>query len=1151
MFLQQLSIPSPPSVGGLPAGAAAYAISRLLQPEDGLDEPGLATPLLVVTPTGEDAERMAASLRFHLRFLAARVDVCLFPADDIRTFGGVSPHPDTPRARLVALHRLLCDAPTVVVASARALMHRVLAPEALAGHCLSVSTGMVMARDALLQSLTHAGYLTAPVVEDVGTVSVRGDTVDVWPNGAPRPLRISFFDDEIEEIRPFDPRRRSRHAPLPRVEILPAREAIVTPEALVHAAEETGHAVDALGGGHATRRRVLSALREGLWFPGAEDYLPALHPLVDVLNYTENVVVVEFDAVAIELRRFGEAVADRWRTLPVEERPVVRPSLRHADAHTILDALRGAIQLGTFAPDAPDCGAHTNDVLRVGKGDLGPTVARLREWVAAGWQVGLVCDATGRAERVTALLAPHGLLPHPAPATTSLPMGRISLLIGDLPQGFHAPKSQVAWITADELFGRKERVRRVPRSLREAALASFTDLKAGDLIVHTRHGIGRFLGLKRLHVDGRSTDYAELEYSGGDRMYLPVTRLDQLYQYRAMGGRSPRLDKLGGESWERRKKKVSDKILAMASSLLEVHASRSASQGHAYVGLPNRYHQFVETFPYVETPDQETAIEEVLADMAEPTAMDRLIVGDVGFGKTEVAMRAAMRAVLEGKQVAVLCPTTVLAFQHAETFRERFEGFAVNIRLLSRFQSAAQSREILTQTVNGAVDILVGTAAILSRKLRFQDLGLVIIDEEHRFGVRQKTALRKLSGQRRQAVEYLAMSATPIPRTLHMAMAGLRTISMIATPPAGRSAIRTHVIRHSDERIREHMVHELQRGGQIFYVHNRVQSIERVALRLQALVPEAQIAVAHGQLEEAELERVLVRFVKQQANVLLTTTIIESGVDLPNVNTMIVENADKFGLAQLYQLRGRVGRGATKGYCVLSVPPDGALSADAMRRLRVLQEHSELGSGFAIASADLEMRGSGNLLGKAQHGHIQAVGLDTYIELLEEASATARGERSLHRLDPEVDIPVSMILPEDYIADLNERLTAYRQIAAARTLPAVRALVDGWEDEYGSPPPEVLNLGWSAEARIRCRALGIDRVSWMRVRVVLRFHETTPVPPEVLPTLIAKHARRMSLGEEAGATVLYARFTPAEGERPFRYLHWLLRQLESEVNPSS
>ncbi|MEL6341639.1 MAG: transcription-repair coupling factor [Myxococcota bacterium] len=1149
-YLQRLMIPDGRVLSGLPGGSAAYALSRLLQPEDPLDEPEIAAPLMVAVSSNDEAERFAAELGFHLKQVGATITVVVFPADDVRTFDGVSPHPDIPRARIQALVRLLNEAPVVVVSSARALMHRVLSEETLMRHCLTLHPGDLLERDDLLVSLTRAGYLTAATVEEPGTVSVRGDTVNVWPTGAAGPARLTFFDDELEEIRSFDPEHRRKSQPLTALEILPAREAIIDDAALARASEQTGFAVDQMGGGHGTRRRVLTELKAGLWFPGAEDYLPALHALVDPLTYTRRLVVIDRDSVAMELRRFGEMTRARWEGVALEERPVVLPALRYTESSDVIDALGEAVCLEEFAPESPDYGAHDNRTLRVGKGDLGPVVDRIRGWLEARWQVALVCESRTRADRITALLTPNGLAPVAPPPSTSLPQGQLNLLLGELPRGFHAPRSQIAYVTADELFGQKSRARRAPKRLRDAALSSFTDLKSGDLVVHVRHGIGRFIGLKRLQLQRSldSQDYAEIEYRKGDRMYLPVTRLDQLYRYRAMGDASPRLDKLGGETWEKRKKKVADKVLSMASELLEMYALRAVADGYSYAGEPLLYQQFVETFPYVETPDQDTAIRDVLADLAEDEPMDRLVVGDVGFGKTEVAMRAAMRVVLEGHQVAVLCPTTVLAFQHYETFLERFDGFPVEIELLSRFRTAAETRTVLQKTAEGKVDILIGTSALLSRKLRFDHLGLMVVDEEHRFGVRQKEKLKKLGQRSAVAVDYLAMSATPIPRTLHMALSGLRKISMIATPPAGRSAVRTHLIRKSDERIQEHVMHELKRGGQIFYVHNRVQSIQRTATHLQGLLPDARIAVAHGQMNEQALERVLIGFVKREFNLLVTTAIIENGIDLPNVNTMIIDRADRFGLAQLYQLRGRVGRGARRGYCVMMVPSDGTLSRDAMRRMRVLQENTDLGAGFAIASADLEMRGSGNLLGRSQSGHIQAVGLDTYVELLEEAAATARGELSRKRLDPELEIPVSTLLPEDYIPDIDARLTAYRRMATARTRQQVRDLINAWEDTFGEPPRAVLNLGWMAEAKLRCRELGIDRVNWMRVRVSLRFHPSTPVSPARVAQVVGAYPRRLSLSQEAGATTLIARFTPQEGEWPFRFLHWVFRQIEQDAD---
>jgi transcription-repair coupling factor (superfamily II helicase) len=632
-------------------------------------------------------------------------------------------------------------------------------------------------------------------------------------------------------------------------------------------------------------------------------------------------------------------------------------------------------------------------------------------------------------------------------------------------------------------------------------------------------------------------------------MYLPATRLDQLHKYRAAGDKQPTLDKLGGATWGKRKAKVRDRIAAMAHQLLELHAMRAIVQGHRYEGVPARYRQFEETFPFVETPDQAQAIREVIDDMAGEEPMDRLVVGDVGFGKTEVAMRAAMRVVLEGRQVAVLCPTTVLAYQHWRTFEERFEGFAVNVALLSRFRDPAEARALRKRCAEGKVDILIGTHALLGRSAKFKDLGLLVIDEEHRFGVKQKEKLKALAQKWSDTpCEVLAMSATPIPRTLHMALSGLRKVSMIATPPEGRRAIQTRILRWTDARIREEILHELKRGGQVFFVHNRVQTIQAVTKRLQALVPEARFGTAHGQMDEHVLEDVLVRFVNRDFHVLVCTTIIETGIDMPNVNTILINRADQMGLAQLYQLRGRVGRSSVRGYCTLLVPEDtAALNKKAVRRLRVLAENTDLGSGFAIASADMELRGAGDLLGESQHGHIQAIGFDTYVELLEEAIGAARGDLSRKRLDPEVEVPVPALIPDAWIDDVTERITEYRRLAASRTVAQARDLIASWEDTYGEPPPEVLNLGWLTETRIRCRELGIERLTWMQVRVELELHESTPVPAEHVVALVTGEADRFAFAKGAAGKRLRIRFTDEEAQYPFRFLHWVLRRLEQGV----
>jgi transcription-repair coupling factor (superfamily II helicase) len=1206
-FLQELEGPiaSGSVLIGLPAGAAAWAAAALARqaPE----------PLLVVLARSDDAPLMVDALRLFL----PELPVLPLPADDVPPYDGYSPNSELPRQRLVALDLLRTGRAGVVVADARAMQHRVLPPDRLAAATEVLREGDHIERAALAARLVDRGYLVTPAADEPGTVAWRGGLVDLWPPGHRRPVRIELDDTTVEELRELDPQTGRSVGRIDRVNLLPAREGVVDAAALERAAATLAAGVDALGFGHATRRRVLEELRAGLWFPGAEDYLPALHPLVDVRSYASRVLIVDRNGVRKEAQRFEAQAQERWERLLPAERPPLLPRTRYTTADELLASLTGATRIEELAPEGGpepmlDFQGQDNRSLRIEGGELAPVAGRLGLWRREGWSVALVADSESRAERLAALLQPHGLaLVRPGSPGPSFVPGQLALWIGALAHGFHAPRSKIAVVAAEELYGERSHSRAptVPKRLRDAVVSQAADLKRGDLVVHARHGIGRFEGLKRIQSEPRSGEYDErgavveqdcvlVTYRDGDRLYLPVSRLDQLYRYRADSEAAVSLDRLGGDSWATRKAKVKARVLAMAHELLALHARRSTVPGHAYEGTPELYVHVEQSFPYVETPDQAQAISDVLADLARPEAMDRLVVGDVGFGKTEVALRAAVRVVLESRQVLIVCPTTLLAWQHHRTFVQRLEGLPITVGLAAGVQSAAENRQVLADVALGRVDVLVTTHTAMGRALRFRHLGLVVVDEEHRFGVRQKEKLKRLAQTAAaEPVDMLAMSATPIPRSLHMALTGLRPVSMITTAPAGRRAVKTRVVRWNDERIREEILHELRRGGQVFFVHNRVETLESVRRTLQELVPEARIGVAHGQMAPQQMEAVHLAFLRRDLHVLLCTTIIESGVDIPNVNTMIINQAHELGLAQLYQLRGRVGRADRKGYCTLLVPADGELTATATRRLRVLQENTELGSGFAIASADLELRGAGNLLGDQQHGHIQTVGFETYVELLEEAVAEAQGKLSAERLDPDVDVPVAALLPETWIDDVTERLTEYRRLAGARTVHAVRDLVGEWEERYGSPPPEVLNLGWGAEARIRCRELGIERLTWLKLKVVLDFHETTKVDPKRIVELVGREGARFALGRGAGApppppptgvsaerggrtvrgdarrqvdkvaellaqqqeearrqalrdaakaapTRLIVRYSPEEGEWPYRFLHWVFRRLE-------
>jgi len=698
-------------------------------------------------PGRDDVERLRQDLAFYLD-QPGDPPVLDLPADDVRTWDGVSPHPDIPRRRLALLAALDAGARApegaergaVVVACARSLMHRVLPPSLRASLRLELRPGAQLDPVALSRTLADWGYLAVHQVEEPGTFARRGDVLDVWaPGGAETgggPLRLDFFDQEIEELRELLPASQRSGARRARATLIPAREAIISPEALARASAHMAEAVDRLGGGQATRRRVLAELKEGLWFPGAEDYLGALHPLVPFLSgWPAQAPIVLLDPVGVdgELERFQALYESRFEAIPVEQRPPVLPEARFVAASLVRTDLSRAVRVEPLAiDDAPDLQCQDNASLRASHGELAPVVARLYAMLDEGFTLALVCDGRSRAERLLALFEPHGIRPAEAPVGQFGPPGTVRLWLGDLRTGFQAPRERLAVITADEIFTVKERSRatKVPANLREAVLSSHTQLKQGDLVVHVRHGIGRFLRLRRLDQGEVAQDYAELEYRDGARMYLPVTRLDQLYPYRAAGDIQPRLDLLGGESWARRKQKVRDQVLAMAHEILEIHAMRQVAQGHAYEGEPESYRLFVEAFQWVETPGQQQAIDEVMADLAAPRPMDRLLVGDVGFGKTEVAMRAAMRVLLEGRQVAVLCPTTVLAFQHARTFRARFADTGARVELLSRFQSPAQARAIRAEVAQGTVDILIGTHTLLGHDLRFRELGLVVVDEE-------------------------------------------------------------------------------------------------------------------------------------------------------------------------------------------------------------------------------------------------------------------------------------------------------------------------------------------------------------------------------------------------------------------------------------
>ncbi len=1127
------------ALSGLRGASASWLVAELL------DE--LAAPVLWVT-ADEDAARVVRSeLRFFVEQAGLDADVVGYPDWDSAPYKGYSPSAAVTRARLGGLARLGQARPGVVVAPAAALLKRVVTPADLAAATETLAVGDELDRDALLHRLVERGYLATDLCAEAGTFAVRGHILDVWGPSHDAPLRIELWGDEVDSIRSFDPWTQRSRAEHDRVVLLPAREEILDAGLLGDLPRELKALADARGLPPRARIELQRDLADGNVLQELELYLPVLRPALatplDHLAPGGLVVVDGPDSIDAALIGAAATLHGRWSSEGGLGRLVPEPSalfLHEDELKSLLEERGGRLTLPDLAdrPGGADVAVSDLGDLRAlvlasrdGGGMLEPVVQRIRAWTKDGADVRLV-GSRRQLDQLAGLLDSYDV---------ALPA-----VAGDVARSFAWPQQGVVWLAAESVLGpRKRAAAKGPnRTVGHEAIGSLHQLGKGDLVVHALHGIGRFEGLDKLRLNpsaheiaaeqraraadpsyvpgsggragqggGSNNDYLLVVYRGGDRLYLPVHKLDLLARYVSAGGPSPRLDKLGGQTWAKRRKKVAEEVQKVARELLDLYARRSVARAHAFAPPDDDelYRSFCAGFPFEETPDQQAAIDAVIADMARPTPMDRLVVGDVGFGKTEVALRAAFGAVLEGKQVAVLVPTTILALQHFEAFRQRMEAFPVSVEMLSRFRTAAQQRETRTRLKEGSLDIVVGTHALLNKNVEFADLGLLIVDEEHRFGVRHKERIKEM----RAGVDVLTLTATPIPRTLHMALSGIRDFSVITTAPEGRRAVRTSVARFNTRRIADALRYELDRGGQVFFVHNRVQTIGKMANWLHKMVPEARIRVAHGQMETRVLEQIMLDFFQRKFDVLVATTIVESGIDVPAANTMVINRADALGLAQMHQLRGRVGRSMTQAFCLLLVPPGRALRRVALERLKVIQDHSDLGSGHRIAQHDLELRGAGNLLGKKQSGHIADVGLVTYMELLESAVRKLKGDTTPVGQEPEVDLRAEAWIPADYIASETDRLGEYKRLADCRTLDELAALFDELADRYGKPPPEVRAFERLIEVKVRARELKAVSVRTVRGgRLQITFDPATPLDPALLMKRVAKHPRRMTFRPE-------------------------------------
>jgi transcription-repair coupling factor (superfamily II helicase) len=1019
---------------------------------------------VLVVPTDADVEQLTPDARFFLSALEGISDadaanlVVPFPSHEIDPYRGLSPHFDIASARARTLHALSTGAARLVIASATALLPRLSAPSRFKATGFTLRSGDEISPIDFGDRLADAGYTRQDPTDEPGEFSVRGGVVDFYAAGARHPIRLEFVGDTIESLRTYDPGTQRSIGPIDQAHIVPLQE-------------------------------LLTGVAPGI--SPAEDTLDRSATFVDYLADAQPTVLVsEPDEVRAAFVKQREQIDASYAEALRKNERAAGPRSLVVGWEDVAATLAAATPLETLALGTEDAVRHIASQPAMGfSGRVPDWVADLRTARQAGETVVFVAHSQGRAERVVEMLADYQVPAAPIDRGEDAHAGAVLVAVGHLSKGFRLPGAALQLWAETDVFDEERQTHEKRRSATRTFLSDFRDLKVGDLIVHVDNGIGVFVGLKKIDVGLETQEFMELRYAGEDKLFVPVERLDLVQKY--TGASRPALDRLGGTTWQKAKTRVKKQMRDMAEELLKLYASRKAIPGHAFSPDSHWQQEFEDSFEWELTLDQQNAVTDIKRDMESPTPMDRLLCGDVGYGKTEVAMRAAFKAVMDGKQVAVLAPTTVLAFQHLKTLTDRFAAFPVRIDMVSRFRTKAEQKATLEDLEAGRVEIIVGTHRLLSNDVKFRDLGVLVVDEEQRFGVAHKERIKQL----KKRVDVLTMTATPIPRTLNMSLAGIRDMSIIETPPKDRLSIQTNVVKFDQEVMRRAIGNEMQRGGQVYFVHNRVESIYSMADLLHRLVPEARIGVGHGQMSEDLLEKVMVDFVAHKYDVLLATTIIENGLDIANANTMIINRADRYGLSQLYQLRGRVGRSDRRAYAYLLVPPEDNLSPVAKKRLAAIREFSDLGSGFRVAALDLEIRGAGNLLGGEQSGQIEAVGFDMYMKLLEQTIKELKGEEIEDEVRANVNLRVDLRIDETYIPDMNQRLTIYRRMAGVRSEDELRNLIEEVRDRYGPPPATIENLAEYAFIRLLADRVGIESIDRDGQLVVLRFRPEAKMDP--------------------------------------------------------
>ncbi|WP_158885441.1 transcription-repair coupling factor [Rhodanobacter sp. L36] len=1060
-----------------------------------------------------DTQR-AQALEAELKIFAGGLPVLHFPDWETLPYDVFSPHPEIVSQRIATLYQLPNVKRGVLVVPVATLMQRIAPRSHITGSGLVLSKGQKLDIIAEQRRLEASGYRNVPQVAEPGDFAVRGALLDVFPMGSAEPYRIELFDDEVDSIRSFDPETQRSQQQVEKVDLLPAREFPLTDAA----AKDFRTALRERFPIDVRRCPLYQDMKEGVTPGGIEYYLPLFFPQTATLfDYlADDALFVLGEGTRESSEQFWTHTAERYDQRAHDiERPVLPPNELYLSPEQLREQLNRRLRIDVEAEHehAVASGTQPAPELPLNRKGEEPGTS-LRHFIESyPGRVLIAADSAGRREALIETLATAGMKPQNVEGWQAFLSDAshtpFAITIAGLEQGFALTKPAITVLTERELYGERVRSERDRKRRRgtardpEAIIRDLTELTIGAPIVHVDHGVGRYQGLLSMDVGGMDGEFLTIEYAKGDKLYVPVSQLGLVSRYSGTAPELAPLHSLGGDAWERARRKAAEKVRDVAAELLAIYAQREARGGESMPIDRQLVEEFGSTFPFEETPDQETAIEAVLADLAAPRAMDRVICGDVGFGKTEVALRAAFATATAGKQVAVLVPTTLLAQQHYRNFADRFADWPVRVDVLSRFKSTKEVNDALKRLADGQIDVIVGTHKLLQPDIKFKNLGLVIVDEEQRFGVRQKEQLKKL----RAEVDLLTMTATPIPRTLNMAMAGLRDLSLIATPPAHRSAVRTFISSWDPATIREALQRELSRGGQVYFLHNEVQSIERTVRELEELVPEARIRIAHGQMPERELEGVMADFHRQRFNVLVCTTIIETGIDIPTANTIIIDRADRFGLAQLHQLRGRVGRSHHRAYAYLIVPDRKSITADAQKRLEAIASLEELGAGFTLATHDLEIRGAGELLGDEQSGQIQEIGFGLYTELLDRAVRALKSGKvpdfdlsSEHETEVELHLPA--LIPDDYLPDVHARLTLYKRIASARNEEELRDLQVEMIDRFGLLPDPTKQLFAVASIKLMATPLGIRKLDFGANGGRIIFREKPEVDPMTIIKLI-------------------------------------------------